>query len=263
MYPEISLTQDITIGSYRLFGLLAAGYMSVLVFYIFNKLKVDKVKIFFLSMISIILFFVGSRLLFSILYFSMVKESPEMLYTLRLTGFSLHGGLILSGLFFFYISRKMKIDFFQITDRIVPHVGIAIVIMRVGCFLNGCCFGKPTSLPWGISVPFLSQAHSAQVDPSNIFSIMSISHVHPTQIYEMLAALTAALISWHIFKNTDIKGITTLAFCFVFSLGRLITFFYRNFPVASDISNFIRGPAVYGVVMVGSMIGVYVLYKEK
>ncbi len=263
MYPEISITQDVTIGSYRLFGVLAAGYMSVSVFYVFNRLGIDITKIFLVAIASMILFFIGSRLLFSILYFSMVKESPEMLYSLRLSGFSLHGGLILSGLFFYYISKKMKLNFFQITDRIVPHVGIAIVIMRIGCFLNGCCYGKPTSLPWGAPVAFLSQAHLAQVDSGNLFSILSTSYVHPTQIYEMLAALTAVLISWYIFKNVGIRGVATFVFCFVFSLGRFITFFYRDFPVASEVSNFVRGPVVYGVVMVGSIVGVCILYNRR
>ncbi len=67
-------------------------------------------------------------------------------------GLSFHGavaGGILAGL---WLSRRYKISFWRIADAVAPGLALGHAIGRVGCFLNGCCYGLPTTMPWGRSV---------------------------------------------------------------------------------------------------------------
>ena len=59
---------------------------------------------------------------------------------------------------------------------LAPTVGLGIGLGRIGCFLNGCCFGTPTDLPWGVTFPEGSI-------PDYIFHNQAI---HPAQLYSSL-----------------------------------------------------------------------------
>jgi len=72
--------------------------------------------------------------------------------------------------------RRRKIPFWKMIDILAPGLVIGMGIGRIGCFLNGCCFGLPTDLPWGV------------VFPSTCFAghVSGGQPIHPTQIYDML-----------------------------------------------------------------------------
>jgi phosphatidylglycerol:prolipoprotein diacylglycerol transferase len=85
-----------------------------------------------------------------------------------LGGLSFHGGLLgglLTGSAFILLSR---LPYWRVTDCLAPGIALGYAITRIGCFLNGCCFGKHTDLPWAVTFP-------------------QIGHpVHPTQLYASL-----------------------------------------------------------------------------
>jgi phosphatidylglycerol:prolipoprotein diacylglycerol transferase len=113
-------------------------------------------------------------------------------------GLTLYGGLILASLTYLWICHKNKVPAVRFADAAVPAVFVGITFGRLGCFLNGCCYGARSDLPWAVSFPQGSAAWSALVGrgflPENAVQTMSL---HPTQIYSsinglVLAALTAA-----------------------------------------------------------------------
>ena len=85
------------------------------------------------------------------------------------------------------------------TDVAAPAVAIGIAIGRIGCFLNGCCYGAVCHLPWAVCFPAGSHAWARQVDAGLIspWAIHSLP-VHPTQIYASLAgfALLGLLLAY-------------------------------------------------------------------
>ncbi|SET52395.1 Prolipoprotein diacylglyceryl transferase [Natronincola peptidivorans] len=262
MYPElinITLSEgnSIMISAYRFWGLAAAGYLIISAIRHLRKLNITVTKIALLVIAMVTSFFIGARILYIILYLPEVLNNPKMATTFHLRNFTLYGGLLLSSIAWWFITKKLGVGSLKLTDNIIPHIGIAIIIMRVGCFLNGCCYGKPTHLPWGINVPLMSQAHLGQIYNNVGITSLIPRPVHPTQIYEMIAALLASLIAWTVMKRTDKEGLTTVIFCFLLSLGRLTTYLFRSFPIASNFSNIIRGPIVYGLVILASSIWIY------
>lgn len=85
------------------------------------------------------------------------------------------GAIIASGL----VCRARRIKFGPIADMLGGAAPLGLAVMRVGCLLNGCCYGKPTDLPWGIVF------HGRSGVPPALRGI----HLHPTQIYEALGSL--------------------------------------------------------------------------
>jgi phosphatidylglycerol:prolipoprotein diacylglycerol transferase len=125
--------------------------------------------------------FIGARIFNVFINFDSYKDNFTRIFSLNFEGFSLYGGAlfaIISGLF---IARYKKINLLKFADTAIPFVGIGIAIMRIGCFLNGCCFGKETNFPWGVKFPFLSPAHIEQIS-GNILNSTSV-HRHFNGVY--------------------------------------------------------------------------------
>jgi phosphatidylglycerol:prolipoprotein diacylglycerol transferase len=109
----------------------------------------------------------------------------EVLYIWRQSGLSFHGGLlggVLAGVLF---SWRRGLSFWTVADMVAPGIALGYGIARVGCLLNGCCYGVPTGLPWGMRFPRFPDSQIT-TDPS-----------HPTQIYAALGSFAIlALLLW-------------------------------------------------------------------
>ena len=96
-------------------------------------------------------------------------------------GLAILGGFGLTFLVLILLARRRRIPVLRLFDAIAPGLALGYAIGRIGCFLNGCCFGVPTNLPWGLVFPLGSLA--AQTFPD--------VHIHPTQTYASLSMLTS------------------------------------------------------------------------
>ncbi|MBX3188651.1 MAG: prolipoprotein diacylglyceryl transferase [Labilithrix sp.] len=109
------------------------------------------------------------------------------------------GGLTYYGGFFgataaaVVLLRRDRFPFFKAADMAGFAIPMGLAFGRLGCLLAGCCFGAPTSLPWGLSFPPGSPASEEQGKSHLLESVRHWSHpVHPTQIYESAASLAIA-----------------------------------------------------------------------
>ena len=106
-----------------------------------------------------------------------------------------------AGTFLYAHIRKLSV--LDIFDYFAPTLGLGLIFARVGCYLNGCCFGTPTELPWGISFP-----------PGSIpYAIFQNAHLHPAQIYSSLYGLGLFVFLHFMMKHRSFIGqITALMF---------------------------------------------------
>lgn len=103
-------------------------------------------------------------------------------------------------------------------DLAMPGLFVASLLMRTGCFFTGCCFGAPTSMPWGVRFP-LHHPFEPWTPPS-----------HPTQLYEAATSLLVlAALPWllHRARARPGDGITTLLCALIFFLERFVIEFFR------------------------------------
>jgi phosphatidylglycerol:prolipoprotein diacylglycerol transferase len=91
-------------------------------------------------------------------------------------GLSWYGGLgggVIAALLY---SRVAHLSFASLADSCAPGVALGYGIARIGCFLNGCCYGAPTNLPWGVRFgPFGQPSHPTQLyDAAGSWAIMGV-----------------------------------------------------------------------------------------
>ena len=120
---------------------------------------------------------VGARLLFVLIGWHDYRSAPDFpsnLFKVWQGGLSFHGGLlggIAAGVTYCFLKR---LPVLKVADLFTPGVMLAYAIGRVGCFLNGCCYGAPTTMPWGIRFH-----EDGYLTPPS----------HPTQVYSALISL--------------------------------------------------------------------------
>lgn len=101
----------------------------------------------------------------------------EVLYIWRQGGLTFHGGLLGGVLATLLLAHRRRVSAWALADMASPGLALGYAIARIGCFLNGCCYGGPTRLPWGVRFPLFPDS-PLTTDPS-----------HPTQIYAALGSL--------------------------------------------------------------------------
>jgi len=123
----------------------------------------------------------GGRIGYILFYnFGMFLDDPLVLFRIWQGGMSFHGGLLGVILAVWLYARKTGRAFFQVTDFIAPFVTIGLGAGRIGNFINGELWGRPTDLPWGMVFPFVDNQPR-----------------HPSMLYEaLLEGLVLFLILW-------------------------------------------------------------------
>jgi phosphatidylglycerol:prolipoprotein diacylglycerol transferase len=166
MYPELFEIPfiHVTVKSYGLMmviGFLAAVW---LIRRLSRSFTPDPQLITNAALYSLIGGVVGARVFFVVHYFEKFRAYPiEVLYIWQ-GGLELLGGVVvaISIILFYLLYHKLPIR--RYFDAIAVGLMLALVFGRIGCFLNGCCYGKPTELPWGVRFPYNSFAYLSQIN---------------------------------------------------------------------------------------------------
>ncbi len=146
---------------------------------------------------------VGSRALYVLTHLDEFAGAPIRIIAFwnGLYGLSMLGGVVLAIVVgFVYIARK-RWPAWELADAVIPAFPLGIFITRVGCFLNGCCFGIPTESFAGVSFPYGSLP----------WSVYGHARLHPTQLYASAAGLYILLVLLLAGKRRHYPG-------FIFSL---------------------------------------------
>ena len=104
-------------------------------------------------------------------------------WTLRFERLYLMGGLILGAAVLYAVCHEAKLPFPRISDDLTPAAGCALVLLKAGCFLNGCCGGKPTAGPFGMVFPARAVFYDLMHTPEEA------RRVWPVQLFECAAYL--------------------------------------------------------------------------
>ena len=210
MYPVLLSTPWFNVYSYGF--MLAIGYtvFMALTIYQAKKNSLDTGTIFDLMLMQLIVGVIGSRLLFVLEY------TPEKLFSFQFLAFEQGGltfyGCIISAFIFDLLFLKLKkMPFWKTADCMGFGLGIGIAISRIGCFLNGCCFGTPCSQSIGFR-----------------FRGAGPGYFHATQLYESILSLVAFAIIFFIIKKRQTHyGQIFLSFIILYGFFRFFIEFLR------------------------------------
>jgi phosphatidylglycerol:prolipoprotein diacylglycerol transferase len=115
-------------------------------------------------------------------------------------GLVYYGGLILATAYAVYFTRKAKIRFLRVADLAAPAILLGLFFGRLGCYLNGCCYGKVTHSLLGVRFPIGSSPWRAQFEAHQIMAGQQMLPVHPTQLYESLGCLLLFGVTYFIVR---------------------------------------------------------------
>jgi len=114
-------------------------------------------------------------------------------------GLAYYGGFLFASAFGLYYLRRHRLPMWRVTDLAGYGIPLGLFFGRLGCYLNGCCFGRPTTGPFGVQFPGRGSVWRAQVDAGLIARTASQAlPVHATQLYESFSCLAifAFLYFW-------------------------------------------------------------------
>jgi len=236
-------------GAYTLFMILAG--ITVIAGSLLYSLKrgLPFKQILYCLLIMFVSALIGARLLNVLINFSVYATEPAKIFVFNTTGFSLYGGIIFAVISGIISAKTFRINIWKFGDTVIPFVGIGIALMRIGCFLNGCCFGKETNLPWGVIYPNSSISGIYHIT-ENPFSFTREIAVHPTQIYEMTAALIGAFVAFYLIRKKTTHGAAFFAFALWFTAFRWFNLNFRESPGTFSEINYFYPLLYFSIIMI-------------
>lgn len=189
MYPLLFKIGSLPINTYGLmlaisfvFGLWLAARRG-------KAAGANKNDVYDLGLRLMIAAIIGSRLFYVVTHISEFQGHWFDVIAIwkGLYGLSMLGGVILAVAVGFYTIWRKKLPVWELSDAVIPSFALGIFITRIGCFLNGCCFGSETSCSLGIAFPDSAMAYCST-------GIVPGAHIHPTQLYSSAAGLFILII---------------------------------------------------------------------
>jgi phosphatidylglycerol---prolipoprotein diacylglyceryl transferase len=140
-------------------------------------------------------------------------------------GLTLYGGIIAGTVAGLWAARRLRMPMWAVADALAPSVALGTMFGRIGCFLNGCCYGRPTHLPWGIVFP-----------PESFAGLeFGSTPVHPAQLYFSAAGLVMFVALWRMRTRVVAPGVLFWSFIVMFTLTRSVLDFTRAYESAAVI----------------------------
>ena len=239
MFPRL-----IQIGSFYLptYGVLLAIAYLVGIWMLRRKARAEGLpeqKIFDFSLYVLAAAILGAKLLLVIVEFRRYAANPASLVEVLRSGGVFYGGLIAATAVGVWYMRKHRLPAWKIADMGAPSIALGEAIGRWGCFAAGCCYGKPTDLPFGVTFtdPFANEAVGT---PLNVA-------LHPTQLYLSLNALLIFFVLQWAYRRRTFDGEVFWLYVLLYAITRGILETFRG--------DSIRGFLVPGVLSTSQFIG--------
>jgi phosphatidylglycerol:prolipoprotein diacylglycerol transferase len=223
MHPILFEIAGFPVYTYGL--LLAAAYLLGLQFALVRGRArgLDPNRIMDLGIWIIISALVGAKLLLLIVDRGKFSLTPSGVMDLVRSAGVFYGGLIAAVVVALWYLWRHKMPMWTVTDVFAPGIALGHVIGRMGCLFAGCCFGRPTTVPWAIT---FHNEFAAQ----NVGTPLDIP-LHPTQLYEAGAEL---LILGFLLvlerKGRPYPGRTFWTYMLLYGISRFIIEMYRGDP---------------------------------
>ncbi len=207
MHPTICTIGPFTIYSYGLMLATAVFLCSFLASRRARFFGIPQDIIFDLTFWVVLSGLVGARILYILLNLPFFMTNPLETIMIQKGGLSWLGGLIAGSTVGLLFIKRKKLSGKIILDFCSPYLALGQAIGRIGCFFNGCCYGKEVSL--GIYFP----VHQARL--------------HPTQLYEFLGLLVIFFILKNQHSKSKVQGSTFLLYLILAALLRFVIEFFR------------------------------------
>lgn len=203
--------------------LLAAAYLAALQLAVVRARRrgIDGARIMDLGIYLIIAALVGAKLMLVVVDFRYFAANPRELMSIVRAGGVFYGGLIAALAVALVLVRRYQLRIWTTADLFAPGIALGHVVGRLGCLLAGCCYGRPTDLPWGITF-------TNPLAATNVGTPLGVP-LHPTQLYDAgaeLLILIVLLVTER--KGRVFEGRTFWLYMLLYGLSRFVIEFFRG-----------------------------------
>lgn len=212
MHPILLKVGIFNIYSYGVLVALGFGMATFLAYRRAPAFGLDAGKVIDMAIIVLITGIAGARALYVALNFSHYAASPLEIFDLSKGGLIWYGGLVLGVISLAVFVKRSGMDFWDVGDLMVPYTALAQAAGRIGCFLNGCCFG-------------------VEATPDYVFGVVFPGDDiirHPTQVYSSLGMILIYCILRIWQERRHFKGEIFLAYVLLYSASRFLMEFLRG-----------------------------------
>ena len=248
MFPVITKIGPFTIYSYGFFISLA-----IIIGFIVANARIKKLKLSTDDLLDLLLYLliggiIGAKLLFVLTNnFMYYLHNPIEIFTSGGTGFSFFG-IVLAGIpITWWFARKKKINYWALVDILSISVMIGYSIGRIGCFLNGCCYGLPAN------PDLASFILSMQFKALDYYR-------YPSQLFVSFGALISFFILRWVDRIKKFYGATFATFLLMYSLVTIVSDFYRDMtrfpPFHLTLSQYLS------LILIPVAIGLYIVFSH-
>ena len=222
MYPELFRIGSFPINTYGVFLALAFLCAILIAVKLGERDGLPRERIYDLSLWALLASLIGSKVLM-LFTEPEYREQPLQLLSLDFlrSGGVFYGGLAGAVIVGYLLMKRYQLPWWKTADACAPGIAIGNFFGRQGCFAAGCCWGKPTSLPWGVK--FSELGHEITGVPID-------QHLHPTQLYESFAMLLVFFFLLWLHKRRRFSGQVILAYALLYSIVRFAIEFVRDDP---------------------------------
>lgn len=251
MYPILIKIGNLHIYSYGVMLFLSFLIGLKLVEYRAKKFGVEPNKVADLALITLISVIVGARLLYVIFHWSeFANDLIGIIAFWRggLGGLMFFGGFILAFITGIIYVHRQKLPLLKMLDAVTPALVLGEGLTRIGCFLNGCCFGKPTSSFLGITFP-----------PNSAAGYTFSCPVHPTQLYSSLAGFILFIATLILEKKHLKDGVLFGVIIMIYALFRFGIDFLRYYE---NTANFLINQIIAIIIFIVALVFTVIRIKK-
>lgn len=216
MHPILFKIGNFAIGTYGVIVAVAVFTAIFLARKLAQREGIDREVITDFYVYSIFVAFFGSKIVLIINDYQEFTSDPirYLFSNLRYYGV-FYGGFIFALIFAIFFIKYKKLPFLKIADITAVSLPLGQAIGRWGCFFAGCCYGSPTTLPWGLLFPAVDICSDG-------------TKIHPWPLYESLLDLLIFLFLFFHFKKRKFIGENILFYLLFYSTGRFLLEFLRG-----------------------------------
>jgi phosphatidylglycerol---prolipoprotein diacylglyceryl transferase len=211
MHPILLKLGPITVYSY---GVMVAIGFGISTFLIYRRAKVsgiDADKVIDIAIAMIISGIIGARFFYILSNLKFYVSNPIEILELSKGGLVWYGGFLSALVTLIIYIRKKSLAFWTVTDLIAPYIALAQAFGRIGCFLNGCCYGPEVPKNFFFAVTFPGE-HAARL---------------PTQLISSISLFIIYLLLRRLQDKKMFAGGVFLAYCILYPLYRFLVEFLR------------------------------------
>ena len=197
---------------------------------------------------------IGARAVYVATYWrdEFASQPVSEIFMIQHGGLVYYGGLIGATLAGVIYIRWKKLALWKIADVLAPSIALGNVFGRIGCLLNGCCYGRACSLPWAISFPEDNPLHPPTTP------------VHPTEIYDALLNLVLYLFLARLFRHKKFDGQVFATYLIGYALFRSIVEYFRGDYPPDHIHNGLTSAQLVSIlVFAAGLVLMIVLSRRK